>query len=98
MSAAGPRVTFQYVAGGCGNLVEAMAGVIRENGGHLHTSRPVRRVLLEGDRVRGVELADGERREADLVLVSGGARECFFKLVGREALPPTLRPRWTICR
>ncbi|MDP2948903.1 MAG: NAD(P)/FAD-dependent oxidoreductase [Chloroflexota bacterium] len=87
VSSVGPRVTFQYVVGGCGNLVEAVAGVIRENGGRLHTSRPVRRVLLEGERVRGVELGDGERREADLVLVSGGARECFFKLVGREALP-----------
>ena len=90
VSSAGPRVTFQYVVGGCGNLVEAVASVIRENGGRLHTNRPVRRVLLEGDRVRGVELADGERREADLVLVSGGAKECFFKLVGREALPADL--------
>jgi phytoene dehydrogenase-like protein len=87
MSAAGPRMTFQWVVGGCGNLVEAVASVIRENGGRLHAGRPVRRVLLEGDRVRGVELADGERREADLVLASGGARECFFKLIDREAVP-----------
>jgi len=87
VSSAGPRNTFQYVAGGCGSLVEAAASVIRENGGRLHTSRPVRRILLEGERMRGVELADGERREADLVLISGGARECFFKLVGREVLP-----------
>jgi phytoene desaturase len=87
VSAVGPRTTFQYIVGGCGNLVEAVAGVIRENGGRLHTSRPVGRVLLEGDRVRGVELADGERKDADLVLVSGAAREAFLKLVGREALP-----------
>ncbi|MGQ9571984.1 MAG: phytoene desaturase family protein [Dehalococcoidia bacterium] len=87
LSSVGPRNTFQYVVGGCGNLVEAVASVIREVGGHLHTSRPVRRILVEGERVRGVELADGERMEADLVLVSGAARECFFKLVGREALP-----------
>ncbi len=87
VSAIGPRLTFQYVVGGYGNLVEAVAGVIRENGGRLHTSRPVRRVLLEGQRVRGVELADGEHREADLVLMTGAARECFFNLVGREALP-----------
>ncbi len=87
VSAIGPRITFQYVVGGYGNLVEAVAGVVQENGGRLHTSRPVRRVLLEGERVRGVELADGESREADMVLVSGGARECFFNLVGREALP-----------
>jgi phytoene dehydrogenase-like protein len=87
VSAIGPRMTFQYVVGGYGNLVEAVASVIEENGGRLHTSRPVQRILVEGERVTGVELADGETRDADLVLVSGGARECFFKLVGREALP-----------
>jgi prolycopene isomerase len=90
VSGVGPRLTFQYVAGGYGNLVEAVAGVVREKGGRLHTSRPVRRVLLEGERVQGVELVDGERREADLVLISGAARECFFDLVGREALPADL--------
>jgi len=88
VSAAGPRIGFNFVLGGFGNLVEAVASVIRDNHGHLHTNRPVRRILLEGDRVRGVELADGERQEADLVLVSGGARECFSKLIDRQALPP----------
>src|SRR4030042_4726636 len=53
VSPAGPRHTFTYVADGCGSLVEAVAGVIRENGGRIHTSRPVRRVLLERERGRG---------------------------------------------
>jgi len=87
VSSAGLRNTFHYVADGCSSLAEAVAGVIRDNGGRLHTSRPVSRILLEGDKVRGVELADGERKDAELVLVSGGARECFFKMIGREALP-----------
>ncbi|HSP56431.1 MAG TPA: NAD(P)/FAD-dependent oxidoreductase, partial [Dehalococcoidia bacterium] len=87
VSSAGPRTTFQFISGGCGNLVEAVASVVREKGGRLQTSRPVRRVLIEGGRARGVEMADGERVDADLVVVSGGARECFFKLVGRDTLP-----------
>jgi phytoene dehydrogenase-like protein len=84
---AGPRLGYYFPVGGWGNLVEAVASVIREKGGRLHTSRPVSRILIEKDRVRGVELADGERVEADLVLASGDARECFFKLIGREKLP-----------
>lgn len=87
VSSAGARVTFQFVSGGCENLVEAVASVVRENGGRLQTGRPVRRVFIEDGRVRGVEMADGERVDADLVVVSGAAREAFFKLVGREALP-----------
>jgi phytoene dehydrogenase-like protein len=87
VSTAGPRPAFQFAIGGWISLVEAVASVIREKGGRLHTSRPVSRIILQGDRVRGVELADGERKDADLVLVSGGVRECFFKLIGREAVP-----------
>jgi phytoene dehydrogenase-like protein len=87
VSAVGPRVTFQYIAGGCGNLVAAVADVIRENGGRLHSGAAVLRVLVDGGRACGVELASGERREADLVLVTGAARDCFFKLVGRDLLP-----------
>jgi phytoene desaturase len=87
VSAAGPRLAYYFPVGGWGSLVEAVASVVREKGGRLHTSSPVRRILLERERVRGVELADGERVEADLVLASGDARECFLKLVGREALP-----------
>ena len=87
VSAAGPRLAYYFPLDGWGSLVEAVASVVRENGGRLHTSRPVRRILVERERVRGVELADGQRVEADLVLTSGDARECFLKLIGREALP-----------
>jgi phytoene dehydrogenase-like protein len=87
ISSAGPRLGYYFPIGGWGSLVEAVAGVVREKGGRLHTSSPVRSILIEKDRVRGVELADGQRVEADVVLASGDARECFFKLIGRENLP-----------
>jgi phytoene dehydrogenase-like protein len=87
LSSIGPRTTFQYVVGGCSSLVSAVAGVITEHGGRLHTNASVSRVLIRGGRARGIELAGGESHDADLVLVTGGARECFFKLVGRDAVP-----------
>ena len=87
VSSIGPRTTFQYVAGGCGSLVDAVAGVITAHGGRLHTGATVTRVIVEGGRARGVELGGGARHDADLVLVTGGARECFSKLVDRDALP-----------
>src|SRR4030042_930861 len=47
LSAAGTRPTFHFAVGGWGSLVEAVARAIREKGGRLHTSRAVRRLLLE---------------------------------------------------
>jgi phytoene dehydrogenase-like protein len=83
----GPRTTFQYVRGGCQSLVDAVTGVLASHRGRLHTSSTVTRVIVEHGRARGIELADGTRHEADIVLVTGGARECFEKLVGRDILP-----------
>ncbi len=39
-----------------------------------------------GNRVTGIEI-DGSTVEADMVIASGGAREMYFDLVGRENLP-----------
>jgi len=87
VSPAGPRPTYHYVLGGCGQLVAAMAGVIRAGGGQMHTKAPVRQITVEGGQVKGVVLADSTFDPADLVLASGGARETFFGLVGRQYLP-----------
>ncbi len=85
----GPKsVGFWYVKGGVGKIVEAIADVITENGGRIHTKSPVKRILTEGDRVSGVELEDGKKVEAPLIFVSGDARESLIKLIGRDRLPP----------
>jgi phytoene dehydrogenase-like protein len=86
-SKAGPRPSYRYVLGGCGQLVEAMADFIQARGGEIRANAPVVQVLLEEGRAVGVALADGHREPADLVVASGGARETFFRLVGRERLP-----------
>jgi phytoene dehydrogenase-like protein len=50
----------------------------------------VQRIVVENGRATGVELADGKIEPADLVLASGGMKEVFFDLVGREHLPAEL--------
>jgi prolycopene isomerase len=87
----GPKsITYQFIAGGCGSLVDALVSVIRANGGEVHAGKAVTSISIEKDRVTGVTLDDGTRAEADLVLASGDARHCFFELIGREKLPQTL--------
>ena len=61
---------FAYPRGGTGMVYERMAAAVRERGGRIHLRRPVKRVLVEGGRARGVELEDGEVVEADRVVSS----------------------------
>jgi all-trans-retinol 13,14-reductase len=87
VSKAGPRPGYHYVLGGCGQLVEALAGVVRANGGQIQTNARVRQILVEGGRVTGVVFEGNYCEPADLVVASGGAHETFYGLVGRERLP-----------
>lgn len=59
-----------YVRGGLHRLATAVADRAVERGAVLRTGCAVRRVLIEAGRSAGVELADGERVPADVV-VSG---------------------------
>jgi all-trans-retinol 13,14-reductase len=81
------QTAYTYFQGGCQKLVEAVMGVVKANGGQVLTDTPVKRILIENRRTTGVELADGRLVSADLVLASGGMKEVFFDLVGREQLP-----------
>jgi phytoene desaturase len=56
--------------GGLNAISEAMAKVLREEGGVIHLNRAVKEVVVEGGRARGLVLADGERRDADAVVVN----------------------------
>lgn len=53
-------------------------------GSKIITNTVVEKVLLEMVKPLGVMLNDGRREYADLVFASGGAKETFEHLVGRE--------------
>jgi all-trans-retinol 13,14-reductase len=76
------------VLGGIGELVEALVEKIESHGGEIHIGRPVARIQVEGGRVVGVVDAAGQEMPASVVVASGGAKETFFNLVGKEHLPP----------
>ncbi len=54
--------------GGSGALPVALAGALEGFGGRVRCSATVDRVMIEGDRVRGVALGDGELIEAPVVV------------------------------
>lgn len=87
ISSAGKRPSYHFIKGGCGTLVEAMAGVTRSHGGKIYTSAAVEKILVDADQVTGVALTSGQAERADVIIATGGARETFFHAVGREYLP-----------
>ena len=84
------RGAFCYMLGGLQTMVDAVAGAILDKGGKISTNTAVKKIVVENGRVKGVELADGRFEAADQVLASGGMREVFFDMVGREKLPSEL--------
>jgi phytoene dehydrogenase-like protein len=81
------QTAYSYIIGGCQTLVDAVMSVVIENGGRVLTNTTVNRIVIENGSATGVELADGHIESADMVLASGGMKEVFFDLVGRERLP-----------
>ena len=90
-----------HVIGGLSRISQAFADVCREEGAEIHTSSPVSRVLLNGRRAIGVELASGEKIYCDDVVINadfGHAMATLFdeKTLGRYK-PSTLRKRKFSC-
>ncbi|WP_346622012.1 phytoene desaturase family protein [Blastococcus montanus] len=77
-----------YVRGGLHRLGQAVLERAVDRGAVLRTGRAVRRISLEGGRVAGVELADGERLPADVVVSGVDATALHADL-----LPPDPRIR-----
>jgi len=57
-----------YPMGGIFRIVEALAEIARGHGASIRTGAPVRKILVKNGKALGVELAGGERIDADLVI------------------------------
>ncbi len=72
--------------GGMGTLSNALANVAGKQGALIRTSAPVSRILMEDDRVSGVELQGGERIAAATVISSADPKTTFLGLLGARNL------------
>jgi phytoene dehydrogenase-like protein len=84
------QTAYTYILGGMQTLVDAVMSVVTENGGKIQTNAAVKHIVIKDGRATGVELNDGRIEPADLVLASGGMKEVFFDLIGKEHLPAPL--------
>lgn len=72
--------------GGMGTVTQAMAAAARRFGAEIRTGAAVARIVLDGDHVCGVELANGEQVAADTVISSADPKSTFLGLLGARHL------------
>jgi len=80
-----PYVEHQYgiyhVIGGLNRISAAMARVIGEQGGTIHTGTPIESLLVAGKTVKGVRLSGGEEIHADETIVNADFAHAMSTLV-----------------
>jgi phytoene dehydrogenase-like protein len=77
---------YSIPAGGMGAVTGAMAAAAQAAGATLRTGARVQRLLMDFDRVVGVELEGGEQITADTVVSSADPKTTFLKLLGARHL------------
>ncbi|ACJ34554.1 phytoene desaturase family protein [Anoxybacillus flavithermus] len=70
-----------YVEGGNARIAHTFAMLARRAGATLHTNRAVKRVIVRNGAVKGVELEDGEKVEADVVIMNADLLQAYRELV-----------------
>ena len=73
-------------SGGMGSVTAALAAAAQQQGVTIRTASPVTRILLDGDRVNGVELVSGEQVGGGAVVSNADPQTTFFKLLGARHL------------
>ena len=84
-------VGFPVPVGGAGKLTEALVARLRDRGGELVCSTPVREVVVRGGRAVGVRTVRGDEHvAAKAVLAAVDAPQLLTSLVAAEHLPSRL--------
>ena len=84
------RCGVHWAMGGTGELVRGLVGLLAARGVPVRCRAEVRRITVEQGRATGVELADGERLAADIVVSNADTAWTYRHLVDRQH-----RPHWT---
>ena len=80
------REAMAVVSGGMSTLADALSAAARAYGSNIRTGAKVVRILAKKGAACGVELDDGERVIAPLVISNADPRTTYLNLVGVESL------------
>jgi len=77
-----------YLKGGMGALSEAIAKSAEGFGAEIFRDTDVTRIKVKDGEVKGIELANGTKIEAKIVVSNVDPKQTFLKLVGKNELDP----------
>ncbi len=79
--------------GGSGMLTQALARCLEHYGGTVLVNQAVRQILVENERVTGVETVTGDRYFAPLIVSNAHVQTTLLKLLPEGVLRPGLKRR-----
>jgi phytoene dehydrogenase-like protein len=77
------------IVGGMGALSQALANAAKASGVEINTSSPVEKITLEGGVASGVELKNGDRYSAKMVVSAANMTTTFLELIDPYYLDQT---------
>jgi phytoene dehydrogenase-like protein len=81
-------------AGGSDSIISAMTAALVANGGELLVDAPVERVVVDGERARGVQLTEGRTIYAERAVIANvHPRLLFERLVAPQHVPTSFREK-----
>ncbi|KAF0107656.1 MAG: hypothetical protein FD146_1690 [Anaerolineaceae bacterium] len=80
-----------YPLGGAFALPRAFVRALKRAGGEIRLGSRVKRILVEGKKVLGVELDSGEEIRAGVVISNADPEVTFGQLIGRDKLSARLK-------
>lgn len=79
-----------HITGGLNRLSHGMAEAIKQLGGKIHLSSPVKKLIVENGKATGVELSGGRIEKADHVVINEDFAYAMREIVSKEN-----RKKWT---
>jgi phytoene desaturase len=75
-----------YPKGGMVQLPLAIKNIVEKNRGKVACNAKVKNILVEDSRVKGVELANGEIVDANIIVSNANTKDTYLKLIGKKHL------------
>jgi len=82
-----------YPLGGAFTLPRAFVRALKRAGGEIRLECRVKRIMLDGRKVIGVELESGEEIRAGVVISNADPEVTFSQLIGKDKLSPKLKKK-----